>query len=152
MVDRADKTVSISVNDQPELKMTFRHVTEVKPKEELDSENTDTFDGPVGRGTEHPGYTIDVSKLDMDRAEGGLSAMDRYALFKKILVALRNNKGTLSISEIVRPKGEGAFEVTEIYNNIGLSSNEHTLNPKDLTARDLSFTAESRTDVDPVRI
>lgn len=148
----ADKTVSIEVNDHPELKMTFRHVTEVKPKEELDSENTDTFDGPVGRGTENPGYTIDISKLDLEKAEGGLSAMERYALMKRILVALRNNKGTLYVSEVFRPKGEGPFEAAEIYNNIMLASNEHALNPKDLTARDLSFTAETRTDVDPVRI
>lgn len=148
----ADKTVSIEVNDRPDLKMTFRHVTEVKPKEELDSENTDTFDGPVGRGTENPAYTIDISKLDIDQADEGLSAMDRYKLCKDILKALRNNKGTLTISEIMYPKGEGAFQVTEHYNNVLLSSNEHTINPKDLTARDLTFTAESRTDVDPVRV
>ena len=71
---------------------------------------------------------------------------------KRILVALRNNKGTLYVSEVFRPKGEGPFEAAEIYNNIMLASNEHALNPKDLTARDLSFTAETRTDVDPVRI
>ena len=148
----ADKTVSIKVNNNPKLKMTFKHVTEVKPKEELDSDSVDTFDGSVSRGTEHPKYTIDISKLDVETADNTMSAMARYALLKKILKALRNNQGTLTISEKVYPKGEGAFRVTEHYNNIFLASNDHTLSPKDLTARDLSFKAESRTDVDPVRL
>ena len=149
----ADKTVIIAVNDFPELKMTFKHVTKFEPSEELDSDNTDTFDGPVGRGTENPSYKIDISKLDLEATdETGLSAMERYDLLKEILRALRNNKGTITASEVMKPKGEGAFKATEHYNNVLLSSNKHTIDPKDLTARDLSFTAESRTDEKSVRV
>lgn len=149
----ADKTVSIMVNDQEELAMTFKHVTEVSPSEELDSDTEDTFDGPVGKGTENPAYTIDISKLDLEAVdETGKTAMERYDLFKKILVALRTQKGTLIVSEVLKPKEGGAFKVTERYNNVLLSSNKHKISAKDLTARDLTFKAESRTDEPSVRV
>ena len=141
----ADKTVSIGVNNDKNLKLTLRHVTEVKPKEELSADSTPTFDGPVTTGTDKPSYTVDISKLD-------LATMADYALFKKILKALRNNYGTISVSEVVRPKGDGAYRVTEHYNNILLSSNDYTIDAEDLTARDLSFIAQSRTDKDPVKL
>lgn len=151
----ADKTVSIGVID-PEndenLSLTFKHVTKVDCNEELDGDSTDTFDGPVVRGTENPGFTIDISQLDLEAADSNQSAMERYALLKKILRIMRNTKGTLTVSEVSYPKGEAAFKVTEIYNDVLLTSNKHSISPKDLTARDLSFKAESLNELDPVRI
>ena len=109
----ADKTVSIAVNDYPDLKMTFKHVTKFEPSEELDSDTTDTFDGPVGRGTENPSYKIDISKLDLESTdETGLSAMERYDLLKDILKALRNHKGTITSS--VCPSYNSHFRANSI--------------------------------------
>ena len=99
----ADKSVSIGVID-PEndenLSLTFKHVTKVDCNEELDGDSTDTFDGPVVRGTENPGFTIDISQLDLESADSDMNAMERYALLKKILRIMRNTKGTLSVSEV----------------------------------------------------
>lgn len=148
----ADKTVSIGVtdpSDNTELLLTFKHVTKAECEEDLDSDNIDTFDGPVGRGTENPGYKIDISQLDLEAPDSGMSARERYILLKRILKIMRNNKGTITISEMSYPRGEAPFRVTETYNDVLLSSNKHTVDPKDLTARDLSFNAESRTDVEP---
>lgn len=141
----ADKTVSIGVNNNKKLKITCKHVTEVKVTEELESDTTATFDGPVVRGSDNPSYTIDISKLDLD-------SMDRYVLMRNILKALRNNYGTITVSEVVRPKGEGAYKLTSHYNNVLLASNEHTLSAEDLTAAELSFSGESVTDESPKRI
>lgn len=141
----ADKTVSIGVTDpqtNEDLSLTFQHVTEVKPNEELESDSTATFDGPVVRGTDKPSYSIDVSYLDLTRTTTEMSAMDTYTYLHRILRLLRNNHGTLNVSEIVRPKGEAPFKVTETYGGVLLSSNEHTISAEDLTARDLSFSAE----------
>lgn len=141
----ADKTVSIGVNNDKNLKLTFKHVTEVKVTEELEADSVKTFDGPVSRGQDNPPYTIDVSKLDLD-------TMANYVLFKKIIRALRTNYGTISVSEVVRPKGEGNYRITSHYNNILVSSNEYTIDAEDLTARELSFVAESCTEKDPVKL
>ncbi|WP_407415804.1 hypothetical protein [Methanobrevibacter sp.] len=148
----ADKTVSIGVTDpetNTKLALTFKHVTKCECEEDLDNNNTDTFDGPVGRGTEFPGYSIDISQLDLEAPDSVMSARERYVLLKKILKIMRSNKGTITVSEMSYPRGEAPFKVTENYNGVLLSSNKHTIDPKDLTARDLSFSAESRDDVEP---
>ena len=141
----ADKIVSISVNNDKNLKITFKHVTQVDVDEELEADSVKTFDGPVSRGTDNPSYKIDINKLDLE-------TMSRYVLIKKILKALRNNYGAISVSEIVRPKGEGAFKVTQYYSNVLISGNKHTISAEDLTARELSFIAENCADRDPVRL
>lgn len=141
----ADKTVSMRVTDpatNENLSMDFQYVTEVKPKEELESDTTKTFDGPVVRGTDNPAYTIDINLLDLTKATTDMTPMEVYSYVRRMLKLLRNNHGTLSLSEVVKPKVGGAFRVSETYSGVLLASNNYTISAEDLTARELSFSAE----------
>ena len=126
------KTVIISCGD---LTLTFYSVTEAKISEELDSDTTATFDGPVAIPSSDSGYTVDISALEARNVE-------EFINLKKILKRMKKNKGSITISEEVKHK-DITFPDVNFLNGVTLTSNEVTYSAEDLTARELSFKAET---------
>lgn len=128
----ATKTVIISCGDK---QLTFRRVTEAKISEELDSDTVKTFDEAVTVPSSDGGYSIDISALE---------ARDPTEFFdlKVILKRMKTIKGSITISET--HKHTGGDVLNENYlSGVLLSSNEVSFDAEDLTARELSFNAES---------
>ena len=132
----ADKTVIISVDD---LELTFTRVTEAKIKEELDSKQIKTFDETVTAPSGEGGYTVDISALEA-------RDVDEFKTLKKILKRLKTEKGNLTIKETVKYR-TGNFDDEAYLGGVALSSNEVTYDAEDLTARSLSFNAETLKEV-----
>lgn len=132
----ADKRVQIGVGD---LKLALLRVTEVKVSEEIDSDLVKTFDEPVSVPSSEGGFTIDVSTLEA-------RSLTDFKTLKKIIKRLKTETGTLSVYELIKHK-EGNFEIENHFSGVSLSSNEVTFNAEDLTARDLSFKAESMREI-----
>ena len=128
----ADKTVIISVGD---LELTFRRVTEAKISEELDSEIVKTFDEPVSVPSSEGGYTVDISALEA-------RDVDEFFTLKTILKRLKTESGNITIKENVKHKN-GNFDDENHLGGVRLTSNEVTYDAEDLTARELSFNAET---------
>lgn len=133
----ADKTVIISVDGK---ELTFRRVTEVKISEELDSDVVKTFDEPVSVPSSDGGYTVDISALEA-------RTVDEFFTLKQILQRMKTVPGDITVTETVKVKGEDPFDDENHLGSVLLSSNEVTYDAEDLTARDLSFTAETNTEV-----
>ena len=135
----ADKTVIISVTDEDtkETKeLTFNRVTEVKISEELDSDIVKTFDEPVSVPSSDGGYTVDISALEA-------RDITRFRTLKQILQKMKTVQGSITVKEVVKVKGENPFEDVNFLGGVLLSSNEVTYDAEDLTARELSFSAET---------
>lgn len=127
----ADKRVQIGVGD---LTLNFARVTKVDAEESIDSDVTPCFDENVTSATES-GYKIDVSALEARN-------LDEFITLKKILKRMKSESGFLSVFETVKHK-TGDFESENYYTGVMLSSNKVSYDAKSLTARDVSFNAES---------
>lgn len=132
----ADKTVIISVAN---LELTFKRVTEVKISEELDSDIVKTFDEPVTVPSSDGGYTVDISALEA-------RSVDEFKTLKKILKKLKSESGNITVKENIKHK-TGNFDDENYLSGVTLTSNEVTYDAEDLTARELSFNAESMKEV-----
>ena len=132
----ADKTVIISVED---LELTFTRVTEVKISEELDSDIVKTFDEPVTVPSSDGGFTVDISALEARN-------VDEFKTLKKILKKLKTTQGNITVKENIKHK-TGNFDDENYLGGVTLTSNEVTYDAEDLTARSLSFNAETLKEV-----
>ena len=132
----ADKTVIISVAN---LELTFKRVTEVKISEELDSDIVKTFDEPVTVPSSDGGYTVDISALEARN-------VDEFKTLKKILKKLKSESGNITVKENIKHK-TGNFDDENYLSGVTLTSNKVTYDAEDLTARELSFNAESMKEV-----
>ena len=128
----ADKRVQISCGDK---QIEFHRVTEVKISEELDSDLTKTFDEPVTVPSSEGGFTVDIDALEARN-------VDEFYNLKTILKRMKTTPGNISVYETVKHR-DGNFEVENHLGGVSLTSNEVTYNAEDLTARSLSFNAES---------
>ena len=135
------KTVIITAgpNENDTKTLTFRRVTEAKISEELDSDIVKTFDEPVTVPSSDGGYTVDISALEA-RTVGDFKKL------KQILKMLKINSGSITISEEIKVKGEDSFTNVNMLEGVTLTSNEVEYDAEDLTARDLSFNAETLTE------
>ena len=132
----ADKRVQIGVGN---LSLSFLRVTKVEAEENLDSDLVKTFDEPVSVPSSDGGYKIDISSLEA-------RSLADFKTLKKILKRLKTETGTLSVYETIKHK-EGNFESENHFGGVSLTSNKVTYDAEDLTARDLSFNAESMREI-----
>ena len=136
----ADKRVHIGVPKNkseklPALSLDFLRVTSVDVEENLDSDIVKTFDEPVSVPSTDGGFGIDISALE------ARSKAD-FITLKRILKRLKNETGSLSIYETVKHR-DGNFENEHHFTGVSLTSNKVKYDAENLTARDLSFNAES---------
>lgn len=111
-------------------------ITEVKVTRELDGgEPTPIINGdPVSVPTSDKGYEIEISTIYAD-------SIDQYIKLAQVLKALETEKGTLSVFETLQTK-EGTIKDEKNCHGVLLSDREYTLNAEDLSASELTFTAE----------
>lgn len=132
----ADKRIQIGVG---KLKLNLLRATEANVSEENDSEIVKTFDEPVSVPSSEAGYTIDISALEA-------RSLTEYKRLKQILKQMKNTTGTLSIYETIRHK-KGDFEVENHFSGVSLTSNKVKYSADSLSARDLSFNAETMREI-----
>ena len=132
----ADKRVQISCDG---LQLEFKRVTEVKISEELDSDIVKTFDEPVSVPSSDGGFTVDIEALEARN-------VDEFFTLKTILKRMKTTAGNISVYETVKHR-DGNFEAENHLGGVTLTSNEVTYDAEDLTARSLSFNAESNREV-----
>ena len=131
------KTVVITAGEKNDTKtLTFYRVTEVKISEELDSDIVKTFDEPVTVPSSDGGYTVDISALEARTVED-------FKTLKQILQKLKTDSGSITVSEEIKVRGQDKFLNTNMLGGVTLTSNEVTYDAEDLTARELSFNAET---------
>jgi len=128
----ADKRITLQCGDY---KLQLLRATEVKDKEEIDSDVKKTFDEPITTPSSDGGYTIDVSIIEA-------RSVDDFITLKKILKMMKSEEGEVSIFEDVKHR-EGNFTDEKHFTGVKLSSNEGTMSAEDLTAREISFIAQS---------
>lgn len=111
-------------------------ITEVKVSRELDGgDPTPIINGdPVSVPTSDKGYEIEISTIYAD-------SIDQYIKLAQVLKALEQNKGTLSVFERITTK-EGTIDDEKNCHGVLISESEYTLNAEDLSASELTFTAE----------
>lgn len=128
-------TLSTTYNGNP-ISVEVPRITEVKVSRELDGgDPTPIINGePVSVPTSDKGFTIDISTIYAD-------SVDQYVKLAQVLKGLEENKGTLSVFEEIKTK-EGTIEDEKNCHGVLISSNEYTLNAEDLSASELTFTAE----------
>ena len=132
----ADKRIQIGVGD---LNLSLLRATKASIDEKIDSEIVKTFDEPVSVPSSEGGYTIDIEVLEA-------RSLSDFITLKKIIKRLKNETGTLSIFETVKHK-EGNFEMENHFSGISLSSNKVEFSADSLTARSLSFSAETMREI-----
>ena len=134
----ADKRVNIGVKIDElgvDKSLQLLRVTEANISEEIDSQMVKTFDDPVSVPSNDGGFTVDLSMLEARN-------VNEYRTLKEILGYLKKYQGTLSIIETVKHK-DGNFEQENHFSGVSLASNKVKFSATDLTARDVSFNAES---------
>ena len=132
-----EKTVIIGLTHEDITEeLTFHRVTEVKISEELDSDMVKTFDEPVSVPSSDGGYTVDISALEARNVQ-------EFFTLKKILKQMKTTQGDITVKEVHKVRNEEAFEDINYLHGVTLTSNEVTYDAEDLTARELSFNAES---------
>lgn len=114
----------------------LRGVTKGSVEEEIDSDLVKTWDEPVPVPASEGGFTIDVNVIETRNVQ-------ELITLEKILLAMKKNEGTISISETHRRK-DGDVVVEEHHSGCLLSSNKHEISAEDLTAKDLTFKTKSR--------
>lgn len=132
----ADKRIQLGVG---KLKLNLLRATEANVSEENDSEIVKTFDEPVSVPSSEAGFTIDISMLEA-------RSLAEYKRLKQILKLMKSTTGTLSIYETVRHK-KGDFEVENHFSGVSLTSNKVKYSADSLSARDLSFNAETMREI-----
>lgn len=126
------KTVIIGVKG---LSLTVMGVTKANIGEELDSDVVPTFDDPVSVPSSDGGYSVDIDALEARN-------VDEFKTLKKILMLMKTEAGEITIKETIKHK-TGNFDDENYLSGVRLTSNKVEYSPKDLTARNLSFKAES---------
>lgn len=111
------------------------NTTKVSPKKEIDSNTTQTFDGPIVDTNPNPASTISFEAI---RA----GTIQNYINLEKKLKYAIGNPVTLQI--ITRDTGrDGDIVVQEFYYNAKLSSDEVEIDPVERAALKVEFIAES---------
>lgn len=111
------------------------NATKVSPKKEIDSNTTQTFDGPIVDTNPNPASTISFESV---RA----GTIQNYINLEKKLKYAIGNPVTLQI--ITRDTGtDGDIVVQEFYYNARLSSDEVEIDPVERAALKVEFIAES---------
>lgn len=118
--------------------------TGVKGSAEISRSTTQTFDGPKNSGLDKVPHTLEISKLVCD-------TLDDYIELDALMMSMRNEPETITISEtIVSPKGE-RFTVLKHYINCLVDGDEYEMNAEDITALTLKFASEDMTPEYPDR-
>lgn len=111
-------------------------ITEVKVNRERDGgDPTPIINGdPVSVPTSDKGYEIEISTIYAD-------SIEQYIKLAQVLKGFETNKGTLSVFETLETK-EGTITDEKNCHGVLITKNEYTLNAEDLSASELTFTAE----------
>ena len=132
----AAKRVHIGVG---ELQLKLLRVTKVDVDEQLDSDITKTFDEPVSSPSNDGGYKIDMSLIEA-------RTLEEFKTLKKIVNRLKTEDGEVSVYETVKHR-EGDFEQENHFSGVRVTGNKVSFDAENLTARDLSFNAESMREI-----
>lgn len=132
----ADKRIQIGCGD---LNLSLLRATKASIDEEIDSDIVKTFDEPVTAPSTDGGFTVDIDVLEA-------RSLSDFIILKKILKRMKKEKGTLSVFETVRHK-EGDFETENHLGGVSLASNKVEFSADSLTARSLSFKAETNREI-----
>lgn len=118
--------------------------TGVKGSAEISRSTTQTFDGPKNSGLDKVPHTLEISKLVCD-------TLDDYIELDALMMRMRNEPETITISEIiVSPEGE-RFTVLKHYINCLVDGDEYEMSAEDITALTLKFASEDMTPEYPDR-
>lgn len=118
--------------------------TGVKGSAEISRSTTQTFDGPKNSGLDKVPHTLEISKLVCD-------TLDDYIELDALIIRMRNEPETITISEtIVSPEGE-RFTVLKHYINCLVDGDEYEMTAEDITALTLKFASEDMTSEYPDR-
>lgn len=118
--------------------------TGVKGSAEISRSTTQTFDGPKNSGLDKVPHTLEISKLVCD-------TLDDYIELDALMMRMRNEPATITISEtIVSPEGE-RFTVLKHYINCLVDGDEYEMSAEDITALTLKFASEDMTPEYPDR-
>lgn len=118
--------------------------TGVKGSAEISRSATQTFDGPKNSGLDKVPHTLEISKLVCD-------TLDDYIELDALMIRMRNEPETITISEtIVGPEGE-RFTVLKHYINCLVDGDEYEMTAEDITALTLKFASEDMTSEYPDR-
>lgn len=132
----ADKRVQIGVGD---LQLGVLRVTKVDVDEQFDSDITKTFDEPVSSPSNDGGFKIDMSAIEA-------RSLNDFKMLKRIIKRMKTEDGTLSLYETVKHK-EGDFEQENHFSGVRVTGNKVSFDAENLTARDLSFNAETMREI-----
>lgn len=118
--------------------------TGVKGSAEISRSTTQTFDGPKNSGVDKVPHNLEISKLVCD-------TLDDYIELDTLMIRMRNEPETITISEtIVSPEGE-RFTVLKHYINCLVDGDEYEMTVEDITALTLKFASEDMTSEYPDR-
>lgn len=129
MADERPKRAVVTING-----VDFRHVTNFDYEEDTSAEVTDTFDGPVPQGNPDNPYSISIERLIY---EGSAT----YLEVEELLDDLRDNQGTVSLSEYINPNGEPDFTLVKTFHDCILDGRGHKVEPKKSSVSNLKFKA-----------
>lgn len=111
------------------------NTSKVSPKKEIDSNTTQTFDGPIVDTNPNPASTISFEAVRAGTIQNYIN------LEKKLKYAIAN---PVTLQIITRDAGrDGEIVVQEFYYNARLSSDEVEIDPVERAALKVEFIAES---------
>ena len=111
------------------------NITKVAPKKEIDSNTTQTFDGPIVDTNPNPAATISIEAI---RA----GTIQNYINLEKKLKYAMANPVTLQVITTDTAK-DGNIIVQEFYYNAKISSDEVEIDPVERAALKTEFIAET---------
>lgn len=111
------------------------NITKVSPKKEIDSNTTQTFDGPVVDTNPNPAATVGFEAIRAGTIQNYIN------LEKKLKYAIEN---PVTLQVITTDSGkDGNIIVQEFYYNARLSSDEAEIDPVERAALKVEFIAEA---------
>ena len=111
------------------------NITKASPKKDIDSNTTQTFDGPIVDTNPNPSVTVTVEAI---RA----GTIQQYINLEKKLKYALNNTVTLQVITTDTAK-DGNLIVQEFYYNCKLSSDEVEIDPVERAALKVEFIGEN---------
>lgn len=111
------------------------NITKASPKKDIDSNTTQTFDGPIVDTNPNPSVTVSVEAI---RA----GTIQQYINLEKKLKYALNNTVTLQVITTDTAK-DGNLIVQEFYYNCKLSSDEVEIDPVERAALKVEFIGEN---------
>lgn len=111
------------------------NITKASPKKDIDSNTTQTFDGPIVDTNPNPSVTVTVEAI---RA----GTIQQYINLEKKLKYALNNTVTLQVITTDTAK-DGNLIVQEFYYNCKLSSDEVEIDPIERAALKVEFIGEN---------